>query len=152
MKVIRRRVPTTITAKSMTQQNFKKETDVNSILERYRQTGQINHVRSGSPSYGDFTQVGDYHESINRVIYAQEQFMALPAVVRKRFGNDPAALVEFLSNEKNYEEALQLGLLSPEAVAAHKTTTNKTTTKNESAQPSTGDAPKPENGAAGGNA
>ena len=37
--------------------------------------------------------------------------MALDANVRKRFHNDPAELIDFVSDEKNRDEAVRLGLL-----------------------------------------
>lgn len=111
------RVQTTIQGKSMTQQNYKQECDVNSILERYKKTGHISHVRKTPGQYGDFSQTGDYQSSMNRVLEAQDAFMSLPAVIRKRFGNDPQQLFEFINNEHNYEEAEKLGLLDSEAIA-----------------------------------
>lgn len=107
----------TFTEPSLTKQSFKKECDVNSVLERYKKTGSITHVRQGQGQYGDFTGHTDYQTSVNSVITAQETFMALPAVIRKRFGNDPSQLLEFLSHEENFDQAKQMGLLSHEAIS-----------------------------------
>lgn len=49
----------------------------------------------------------DCFEALNTVIEAQEQFDALPAKVRERFGNDPEAMLEFLNCEDKYFNNLQ---------------------------------------------
>lgn len=96
---------------SATQQHFKDECDINSVLERYRKTGHFNPhiVRKGQ--YGDFTGFSDFRSALQVVIEAQSSFDALPAHLRKRFGNDPQNLVDFLSDSKNNEEAETLGLI-----------------------------------------
>ena len=46
---------------------------------------------------------------------ARDLFMSLDAEVRKRFGNDPAQLLDFLADNKNYDEAKKLGLVDVKA-------------------------------------
>lgn len=101
---------------SRTQQHFKKECDVNSIMEKYRKTGMMTHVRSTSPSVGDFSAYGDFKTNLDLVRNAADEFAALPAHIRKRFNNDPANLIEFVYNDENREEAEKLGLV-PQKVA-----------------------------------
>ncbi len=67
-----------------------------------------------SPTYGDFTGPSDYHTALNKIMDAEEAFSDLDSRLRDRFQNDPAQLLEFISNSENYEEALNLGLLSEE--------------------------------------
>ncbi|WNK13397.1 MAG: internal scaffolding protein [Microvirus sp.] len=99
-----------------TQQSFKEECDINTIVRRFGITGQLpTGVRM--PSYGDFTGVGDFQEAMNAIVSAQESFAAMPASVRKRFGNDPAAFVDFCSDEANRAEAEKLGLVPAQEVA-----------------------------------
>jgi len=95
---------------SLTQQHFKDETDINNILRQFNITGLLPE-QPLSPRYGDFTGIGDYHGALNAVIAAEDQFMALPANLRARFENDPAQLIDFLSDENNRSEAEKLGLL-----------------------------------------
>lgn len=99
---------------SLTKQSFKDECDLNVILERFALTGRLPE-NPRMPTYGDFMDVSDYHTAMNAVRAADEAFMALPAAIRARFGNDPGAYVDFCSDEKNREEAARLGLLKPEA-------------------------------------
>lgn len=95
---------------SMAQQQFRDECDINVILERFNVTGQLPVVPL-NPEFGDFTGVYDYQSALNAVMAAEESFDALPARVRERFGNDPAAFVDFCLDESNREEIRQLGLL-----------------------------------------
>jgi len=98
-----------------TQQSFKDECDINRIVSQYVKTG----TWSGSlrpptrvPQFGDFSNVLEYQESMNKIIEAQEAFDALPARVRERFQNDPALLLAFLDDESNLSEAEKLGLVT----------------------------------------
>lgn len=96
---------------SKTQQQFKDECDINNIMKKYSDTGVFTHLTSKSGAYGDFTEIPDYQGSLDTVLRAQDAFSSLPADVRYRFGNDPGSLISFLADDKNYEEALKLGLV-----------------------------------------
>lgn len=97
---------------SRTQQQFLEETNVNSIMEKYKKTGVITHTRrSGIPQYGDFTTYQDFKTQMNSVREAFEEFSQLPAFLRKKFANDPANLIDYLADENNHSEAVKLGLM-----------------------------------------
>lgn len=96
---------------SMTQQEFAQESDINYIAERYGLTGKMPQVLD-LPTYGDFTGVFDYATANQVLIDAQTSFMQLPAKVRARFQNNPQALLEFLADETNREEAVALKLVN----------------------------------------
>lgn len=102
---------------SRTQQHFRDECDINTILERFNVTGQLP-VGSVQPQYGDFSGVTDYQSALNAVMAAQDSFLALPAKVRAKFDNDPALFVDWASDEANRDEMKALGLLRQEAVQA----------------------------------
>lgn len=101
---------------SLAQQHMKDECDINVIVERFGVTGQLP-VRAIEPSYGDFSGVSDYHTALNKIKAADEAFMALPAKLRAKFDHDPNALLNFLENEANKDEAIQLGLIDGQPVA-----------------------------------
>lgn len=97
-----------------TQQQFKDDYDVGSILNRYKNTGVIPQVRKANPMYLDMTQMPqDYAEAMQRVDFAKEAFSNLPSRVRERFQNDPGEFVEFVANPKNQDELVELGLAEP---------------------------------------
>jgi len=102
--------------KSLAQQHMKDECDINVIVERFGVTGQIP-VTPLEPSYGDFSGVGDYHTALNKIRASDEAFMALPAKIRAKFSHDPYELVNFLMDESNRSEAIELGLINGEYVA-----------------------------------
>jgi len=93
-----------------TQQHLKAEVDINNILRQYDRTGLITHVNNATAQYGDFSEVNEYQESLNRVIAAQDAFAALPSNVRKRFGNDPGEFFEFATDPSNFDAMVELGL------------------------------------------
>lgn len=97
---------------SKTRQEFLSSCDINSTMKRFSVTGYLP-VNAGSPRFVDNTTVTDYQEAQMLLMNAQESFDALPALLRKRFGNDPEKLVLFLSDEKNLDEAIKLGLVQP---------------------------------------
>jgi len=96
----------------MTQQQFKEEADINTLVQRFGLTGELpENVRV--PQYGDFTGISDYQEAMNAVRKADEAFMELPAELRERFAHDPQRLLQFVADEKNADEALRMGLTLP---------------------------------------
>lgn len=94
-----------------TQQSHRDECDINILMRRFAATGSITHVVSGIAKYGDFTNVDDYQAAVNQINEANRLFMEMPAEVRSRFDNNPHQLLNFLEDEGNYEEALELGLV-----------------------------------------
>jgi len=83
--------------------------DINVIMERFGH-GVPLPMSVHVPTYGDFSGVSDYRSALELISEADESFMALPAVVRSRFQNDPARFVEFCSDSRNAEEMRALGL------------------------------------------
>lgn len=109
----RNRVAITFTYPSKTQQAHAAECDINNIVARYKQTGILPEIaRQGV--FGDVSNIPDYQTALNIVEDAEKAFMALPAKVRERFGHNPGELVDFVQDVKNREEAIKLGLISPE--------------------------------------
>jgi phage internal scaffolding protein len=100
---------------SLAQQHMKDECDINVIVERFGVTGQLPQAPL-EPTYGDFSGVSDYHSALNAIKAAEASFMSLPAKIRAKFDHDPNALLEFLQNETNRDEAIELGLIDGEPV------------------------------------
>lgn len=93
----------------MTQQHFAMEGNVNQVVKR----AQANLLPQGNrqPMFGDFTKLADYDVMLNRQIEARNVFNQFPAEIRERFGNSPQALYDWISDPKNREEAIEIGLL-----------------------------------------
>lgn len=107
----RRRVTQNTIGESKTEQAHANEVDINQIVSRYQKTG-ILPGSSGTPIYGDFTQVDDYQSASEAVLAADAAFMSLGADVRKRFHNNPAELLAFLEDARNLDEAMDMGLVN----------------------------------------
>lgn len=115
---------------SKTQQQYKDECDVNNIMKRYQQTGEIHHLNRSQGVYADLSEIKDYQSMLNTVLAAQETFEALPANVRARFENNPAKLIEFVQDTKNLDEGIKLGIFEPK----HQTPNATNEPKNDNAQ------------------
>lgn len=108
-KSIRRRVQIFFSQPSLTKQEFKDETDINNIVKRYRDTGELPPQRQGR--YEDVSQIPDYHQALEIVKTAQESFQLLPAKVRAEFNNDPGTMLQWLDKPENQSRAYEIGLL-----------------------------------------
>lgn len=95
---------------SVTQQQFRDECDINEIVRRFGLTGKLPE-NPRMPVSGDFTGISDYQSAVNMVLNAEAAFMEFPADVRERFNNDPQKMMEFISLEKNRDEAIRMGLV-----------------------------------------
>jgi len=110
------RSQTHITGESRTKVSAQAETDINNIMAKYIKTGHIGWHNSQPPQYG-ISDGQTFHEAMNIVIQAEENFSELPANIRKRFGNDPAEFLNFVADEKNHDEAIKLGMIPSPAEA-----------------------------------
>lgn len=97
--------------RTLTAQEYKKECDINNIVNMWRNSGIVPNVKVQEPLYVDVSEEVDLQTSINRVIDAQNAFMTLDPNIRKEFNNDPVELLKFLSDEKNKSRAEELGLI-----------------------------------------
>lgn len=95
---------------SRTQQQFKDECDINTIVKRF---GLGYEMPEGvrMPTYGDFTGIDNFHDACAAIAQAHESFDQLPAHVRAHFNNDTGRFVDFIGDDKNRDQAIQLGLV-----------------------------------------
>jgi len=108
-----KRVSFETTGPSLTHQANAAECDINHIMQKYQKTGVLEHQNKFQGNYGDYTNVPqDYHESMNAVLAANDMFMSLPSKIRRRFSNDAGQFLEFVSDQKNQSEMIELGLAS----------------------------------------
>lgn len=100
---------------SLTRQEFADECDVNNLMAQYEKTGILpSAVNNNVPQYLDVTDIPDYRETLDMLNEASAAFMALPAVVRKEFDNDPIQFVEFARDPENLPQMRTWGLAPPE--------------------------------------
>lgn len=80
-------------ARGRAQQQFKESSNINVLIAKYRKLGVWP---SGAPGVYDdeVTWPKNLGEAFEVTARAAEQFAALPAVVRRKLGNDPRRLLE----------------------------------------------------------
>lgn len=110
----RKRVQKFFDKPSLTHQSFKDESDINQIVGKFTRSSFSNAQEALlNARYADFSEVVDYRTALDLIMQADESFMALPAIVRKRFDNDPAVFLDFVENPDNLDELRELGLANP---------------------------------------
>ena len=115
---------------SLTQQQFKEEADINTIVDRFMKSGVLPSP-AVMPQFMDVEGVFDYQTAMNYVRQADENFMRMDAKVRARFNNSPQEFLEFFANPENTQEAIRLGLAVPQAVAETQVSAAEPTSKSE---------------------
>lgn len=85
--------------------------DINVIMRRWKADGVVP-VVGDKPRYGDFSRGVDFHDGLNRMKAAGDDFDALPSEVRKRCDNDPGKFLDLVSVEETRLELVELGLPS----------------------------------------
>lgn len=115
---------------SLTQQQFKDEADINTIVNRFMKSGVLP-TPVNMPQYMDYEGVFDYQSAMNAVRAADEQFMRMDAKVRARFNNSPQEFLSFFADPANTDEAIRLGLAVPHAVVETSVSTTEPTSKSE---------------------
>ncbi|QXP44292.1 MAG: internal scaffolding protein [Arizlama microvirus] len=100
-------------SRSMTQQHFAGDTDINAIVAKFVKTGSLDPslVNQRAAVFADVSGIVDYRTTLDRIRAVNEQFELLPVEIRARFENDASNLLEFVANPANAEEAVKLGLL-----------------------------------------
>lgn len=106
----RRKVIARGAGESRAKQSFKKDCDINLIVQRHGSTGMWSHLNPIRPRYGDFSATADYQDAVELVRAAEASFMALPAEIRKECENDPAVFLASLADEQAFHRMVELGL------------------------------------------
>lgn len=104
--------------KGQTKQSMKDDCDINLIVKRYEKTGALPDMIRSEPRYGDFSEVPTFQDALGIVHLAEEQFAALDAPLRRRFGNNPVEFLEFATNPSNIDEMIKLGLATAREIPA----------------------------------
>lgn len=85
------------------------ECDINNIVAKFIRTGVLPGVNAAQV-FADVSDALSYHEAMDIVLNAENQFMSLDAKTRQRFGNDPAQFMDFVHDPQNEAEMIKLGL------------------------------------------
>lgn len=102
---------------SRTKQSEAMSSDINQIVNRHI-VHRIPIFADVRARYGDFSNIGDYHSSLERVRSSNEEFMKLPSAVRDACNNDVGVLLDKLSRVESREDLVKLGLVDAAIPAA----------------------------------
>lgn len=91
-------------------QEYAKDADINHVMRNYPGNVVLPVVQPQGV-FADVSGVVGFAETLRIGDQAREAFMGLAAKVRSRFDNDAYKFLEFLADEKNYDEAVSLGLV-----------------------------------------
>lgn len=97
---------------SRTVQDEAEDADINVLVKRFGLLGAIKPL-DRIPINEDFEGVFNYQDALDKLRAADDQFMTLPAEVRRRFDHDPGEFIEFCSNPANLPELEKMGLTKP---------------------------------------
>lgn len=97
----RKRVQITFTKPSLTKQSFKNECDINTIVQRFQNTGQIPVQNTLDPQYGIAPDL-DLKTALDHVKDLQREFDDLKPQEKQIFDNNPEKYASFLSQ---YDQA-----------------------------------------------
>lgn len=101
-----------IPGKSLTEQSHSKGVDINTIVSRFKKTGDTQILQRTVGDYQELERI-DLHEAMNQITKANEIFMELPSKIRNRFDNDPEKYFDYSVKAENHDEMRELGLLAP---------------------------------------
>ncbi|QGH72669.1 MAG: scaffold protein [Microviridae sp. ctnrr37] len=113
------RVQKFFTKGSKTRQEFKQDCDLALLLKKFGKTPEGQRALANATGYAetarfaDVSAVPDFRAARDAINAATASFMALPALVRRRFNNDAAEFLDFIQNPANQDEARTLGLCKP---------------------------------------
>lgn len=111
-----KRVSELVEGESLTQQNFRNDSDINNIVGRHlrgvgRTLANIGAGGTRQPIFGDFSSI-DYQSMLNAVTDIQNHFDRLPGRIRNRFRNDPYQLIRWVEDPANLKDAVKMGLVA----------------------------------------
>lgn len=131
-----------------TQQSAKDECDINKIMERHRNGGELQHINKALAQYGDFSSGLDFTQAYTAIAKAEAAFAALPAYARDYMGNDPEVFL-YKCAEPDFLALMEKeGLYDPEAGPVEHTPKSPPVLESQSASgnnqsPVAGTAPEP---------
>ncbi len=86
-----------------TKQCHKDECDITKIMARFDRTGTISHLAKYEGVYADFSDF-DFHHQSTMLAQGETIFAALPAELRREFGQSPANFFQYVNDPKNAKE------------------------------------------------
>lgn len=102
------------------QQSARDECDINNIMLKYRNGGEIQHINAAQARFGDFSSGQDYTDAYTAIANAEHAFSELPAYIRDMFGNNAETFLYKLEEPGFLEKLEALGVYDAEAGPVHR--------------------------------
>lgn len=83
------------------------------MMSAYQRSGDLVPISASLAMYGDFSEIGDFRQAMDRINAGKTAFMQLPAEVRSMVDNDPHKYIEWINDPENVAKAIELKLLDP---------------------------------------
>lgn len=139
------RVQTQNNDPSLTDPQWDEKSDINYIMDRFLNHGESpNYGSKKQGVYADVSQIPDLLGAAIIVREAQNNFDSLPSKIREKFHNNPQNMIDFLSDPKNNEEAVELGLLTSNKLINNDKLNDDMKATDEKKAPKTDPLPKPD--------
>lgn len=113
----RPRVQTVFEDESLTVQSDGELTDLNRMMERYKNTGLLDALNKTEAQFMDCTQFSDYADLMRNVKEAEAEFMKLPSKVREIFDHDVVVWLDSAHDKEKRDALVQAGYLKMPEVA-----------------------------------
>jgi len=97
----------------LTDQSDLKSSDINVIMKQYAARGENPHLDPSQFRYEDVSNLPTLETMFDIVNNAQNEFMKLPADIRRLMDNDPSQLENFISDANNADHLVKYGLAVP---------------------------------------
>lgn len=103
---------------SKTRQSDRHEAEITHILNKYGQTGIIDHLRNVDMQFADISEFSDYADAMMQLREAERVFYGLPPKIRRLFNSDVATWLDTAHDPEKLEalrpELEKLGILQPD--------------------------------------
>lgn len=93
-------------------------------MAKYQRTGQLP-ISNQQVQYLQNSGI-NFHEAMQLIAQGKNEFEQLPANIRAHFDNKPERLIEFLTNEQNIDQAVEMGLVEPPITESDESQEDKT--------------------------
>lgn len=94
---------------SMTKQNELDNANINSIVKRHMSIETLTELDSLELQFGEITST-DLLDAKKMIMESNEAFYKLPSSLRKQFGQDAGAFIDFATDPENLDQMVEWGL------------------------------------------
>lgn len=112
--------------RSRTKQSEAAACDINNIMLKYRNGGELQHINKALAHFGDFSTGQDFTDAYTSIAQAEHAFAELPAHIRDEFGNNPEAFLYKMQDADFVKRLEEMGAYDPEAGVVQNTLKSET--------------------------